>query len=161
VIASQLRGHRSGLIRREVFLDSILSMPEVIQYDFSREDVRGMEFEEQLAYQWMVQNDKVLKEMDRQSDYRVVRYEDTCRHPAQTMEDLFSFSGLTMEKETRDFIVQLDGLDGQDRGYFSVMRSPLNSLDRWRTDLSADQISRIMKVVSGSRVGALYEGDNI
>ena len=152
VVASRLRGIAKGLLQPALFLDSVLSMEEAGRYPFSRDDLTRASFEEQLAYQWMVLNDKVLTDMSGSSRYKVVIYEDLCRDTRVGIRNLFAFAGLAWHAQTEKFIRALETSGKKAAGYFSVMRSPVSGVDAWRRELRPEQIDRIRAICAHARI---------
>jgi hypothetical protein len=158
VVASQLRGVLMGLMKPDLYLDALFELPETHGYGLGLDELRQMSYEEQFAFQWMVQNDKILHEMADRQNYRLVRYEDICSDATSLLGELFPFCGLQPSDQTRAF---LDRLEHQPTGsgvrYFSVMRSPASTASKWHTELSTDTVDRIMAIVNDSRIGKLFQ----
>jgi hypothetical protein len=158
LVASQLRGVRMGLMKPDLYLDVLFELRETHGYGLGLDELRQMSYEEQFAFQWMVQNDKILREMADRKNYRLVRYEDLCSDTTTLLAELFPFCGLEQGEQTRAF---LDRLESQPTGsgarYFSVMRSPASAASTWRTELSTDTVRRIMTIVNDSRIGRIFQ----
>lgn len=156
VVASELRGEQQGTWDGNPFLEAHYTLPEAASYGPTLAELQGMSYEEQLTFRWMLRNDKVMREMRDHPNYRVVRYEDLCRDPLQVMGELFSFIGLANAPMTEQFIRRLEGVAETDRGYFSVVRSPMNSVERWKTALSEEQVRRIESLAAKSESWQFY-----
>jgi Sulfotransferase family len=152
VVASRLRGVARGLLEPTVFLDAVLGMEESAWYPLTREYLRRASYEEQLAYQWMIQNDKVLGDMDGSSRYEVVIYEDLCQHVRAVTKEAFAFADLEWHVQTEQFIRRLETRHRRAAGYFSVMRSPMSATNAWRNELREEQINRIRAICAHARI---------
>jgi len=159
VIASQLRGEAEGHIARDAaYLAALFVLPSTSSYGVELDAIMSASYEEQLAFQWMVCNDLILNETKGNPRYTHVVYEDLCRNTHQHMTELLAFAELDPDPQVSDFIGQLEGESSADPAYFSVMRSPRESIGKWRTELGNDQIDRILKVVEGSGAYSLCKG---
>jgi Sulfotransferase family len=152
VVASRMRGVSQGLLDPTVFLDAVLRMEEAARYPLSREDLVSASYEEQLAYQWMIQNDKVLAEMNGSSRYKVVIYEDLCKDVRAGTREAFAFADLEWDAQTERFIERLETSRRRAAGYFSVMRSPMSATTTWRDELREEQIARIRAICAHARI---------
>ena len=158
VVASQLRGVRMGLMKPDLYLDALFELPETAGYGLGLDELGQMSYEEQFSFQWMVQNDKILREMADRQNYRLVTYEDLCADTSGLLSELFAFCGLEHSDQTRAFLERLEHQStGNSTPYFSVMRSPASAAWKWRTELSTDTVHRIMKIVGYSRIGRLFQ----
>lgn len=156
VVASLLRGTQQRLMNSKVFFDSLYRMENVGRYGLTRDDMQQRTPEEQFAFQWMVINDEVAHDMAGQPGYSLVRYEDLCLDTGKILDDLFSFCGLDDSAQTREFVENLEAQESGNAAYFSVMRSPRKAAFKWKQELTAEQIERVMAIVSRSDVGARY-----
>jgi Sulfotransferase family len=152
VVASRLRGVSKGLLKPTVFLDAMLRMEESAWYPLTHEYLRRASYEEQLAYLWMIQNDKVLAEMNGSSRYKVVIYEDLCQQVRAVTREAFAFADLEWHAQTERFIRRLETSRRRAPGYFSVMRSPLSATNAWRNELREGQINRIRAICAHARI---------
>lgn len=152
VVASRLRGVSKGLLKPAVFLDALLGMEEAAWYPLTREDLVRASYEEQLAYQWMIQNDKVLAEMNGSTRYKVVIYENLCQQVGSGTRDVFAFADLEWNAQTERFIRRLETSHRHAARYFSVIRSPLSGTNAWRHELREEQINRIRAICAYARI---------
>jgi hypothetical protein len=159
VVASQMRGRDQQLMNTEVFIDSLYRMEGVESYGIAREDLERRRLEEQLAFQWMVTNDRVIAESEMHARYRLVRYEDLCLEPRAVMHDLFDFAQLDWNQQTDTFIEQLEGHDSAQAAYFSVLRAPAKAVFKWREELDPAVVAAIRRITGQSTAGALYDAD--
>lgn len=106
--------------------------------------------EERLAWHWVLVNEKAVEESVGQDRVHLVRYEDICANPVAAAQDLFRFAGIEWQAQTETFVRQ--SISGNNERYFSVMKDPSESANRWRREMSADCIDRIMRVLRSSTV---------
>lgn len=122
--------------------------------------LRVMNREEQLAARWVLQNEKVVVEMEGNPRYKRVIYEDLCSRPQAVADDLFAFLGLDMSDQTRTFIELSSASKSEEIRYFDVQRNSAQVATGWMSELSDDQIERIRRLVSSSTLGRVYFPDS-
>lgn len=158
VVNSRLRGIESKLMAGKTYLQTPFEAGMAEGYPFSLEDLEAASFEEKSAFLWMICNQYIHDSMVGRPGYFMVCYEDLCRDLEVTTRRLFDFAGLSWNAQSEAFIRALEASDTRDAGYFSVMRSPVTSLDKWRDQLSGEQIERIERMVRHSEIGRRFVG---
>lgn len=156
-ISSHLRGVRQGLMKPDVYLKSVFASRQSEHYPFTRAELEQRTVEEQLAYQWMLNNDKVTTEMEGDPRYYRLRYEDLCADPKGVMRELMAFAGLDWSPQTD---AAIDGTvrseSDQDEAYFSTRKAPLKAAMKWKDELDAATVDRIMGIVAHGTSGRLF-----
>lgn len=156
VINSRLRGIESNLMQSKTYLRQPFEAGMAEGYPFTLEQMEASSYEEQSAFLWMICNQRIHDDMAGRPGYRLVLYEDLCRELEPTTKSLFEFAGLSWSDQTQGFIRQLESTDAGETGYFNVQRSPLASLDKWRKNLSSEQIAKVERIVSHAEVGRRF-----
>ena len=156
VVASRLRGKKLKLMEDDAFLDTQSKMPQARKHGLTLERLKAMTHEQQLATFWMLQNEKVMEEMAENPNYKVVIYEELCDNPEMVCQQLFSFAGLEWSSQTADFIELANRQESGGERYYQILRNPKQSAEKWRTELSNQQIADIKHAVSDSLPGKLY-----
>lgn len=159
VYASLHRGIEQGLMRAKPPIKPLFTFPESRNYPFSYKEIANATFEEQVAFRWMVTNDKAANDMAGSPRYLRVGYEELCTDVDQVSRRIFDHFGLKIGTQTERFIDEIsstpeDSAEGV--GYFDVQRSINSGIDKWKTQLDADTIERIQKIVSHSPLGRAY-----
>ena len=116
-----------------------------------------MSIEGQLASHWMLQNDKVMRELDGNPQYVQLRYEDLCAAPEGMARQLFEFAGLDWHLQCEQFLTQSQSAQGSAESYFSLVRKPAEAAEKWRDELDDRQVADILAAVRNSLPGKLYE----
>jgi len=116
--------------------------------------IGGLTPEEQLAWHWVLTNEKARTEAGESGRYLRVCYEDVCRDPLAGVQSMFEFAGLDMTDQTRNFIAESTGSTQSD--YYSVYKSPLKAAWRWREELDDQTVARVMAIAGRSVLGAEY-----
>jgi len=155
-VASRLRGIRLNLMGGSVFLRDLSRMPLTREHGYTLEKLESLTPEEQLAFQWMISNEKTMKDLEGHPRYRVVVYEEICLDPLKQIMDLFQFSGLDWSLQTKAFLDRCEENPKGDGSYFNVIRSPQKAAFRWKKELESSQIDRIMNLVANSKPGSLF-----
>ncbi len=159
VYASLQSGRKRGLMQTKIRLEPLFEQPESAQYPFTREEMTNATFEEQIAYRWMLTNDKAAIDMAESSRYFRVSYEDLCTDIDRVSRRVFDHLNLPLCTQTKRFINEISNTshEGADRvGYFDVKRSIGSAINKWKTQLGQETIERIRAVVSHSPLGRMY-----
>lgn len=161
VVNSRLRGIESKLMGSYTYLRPPFEAGMAEGYPFTLEELEAASFEEKTAFLWMICNQRIHDELENLGRYSMVVYEDLCRDLEATTRRLFEGVDLAWSPQTQKFIDDLETSDRRDAGYFNVLRPPLTSLDKWREQLSGEQIARIERVISHSEIGRRFLGDSV
>jgi len=151
VIASRLRARNVGIDMTESYLPALFALPEAQLYPFTHDDMATRPLAAQLAYSWMIQNDKAAIDADDEDRIRTVIYEKLCTDVAGGLQPLFAFAGLDWTGEVTAFVERLESAKTSQVGYFDILRPPTASLYKWRTELSSDDISAIAEITQHAR----------
>jgi hypothetical protein len=81
-------------------------------------------------------------------------YEDLCQSPVEQAKMLFGFVGLGWNAQSEGFVRRSTAVDRSE--YYSVFKDPLRSASKWREQLAAADVGRIMRIAEQSAVGRLY-----
>lgn len=159
VYASLQSGRKKGLMRTKIRVEPLFDQPESARYPFTREEIARATFEEQVAYRWMLTNDKAAVDMANSSRYLRIGYEDLCTDIGQMTHRIFDHLNLPIGGQTRRFIDEIsnpsvNGTNGV--GYFDVKRSIGSAIDKWETQLEQGAVERIRAVVCHSPLGRTY-----
>ena len=156
-VASRLRGIRLSLLGSNTFMATIARMPEAKKRGLTLDYLDKLSLEEQLACQWMIQNERTIDEMQAvPGTYRLVVYEQLCLQPVQVTRELFRFASLEWNTQTEEFLQDCENAGDEQKGYFQVVRNPVSAAFRWKDELDRNQISRIMDFVADSVPGRIF-----
>ncbi len=151
VIASRLRARDVGIDMTEAYLPSLFALPEAKLYPFTHDDMITRPPAAQLAFSWMIQNDKAAIDADGEERIRTVIYEKLCADIVGGLTPLFAFAGLDWTDEVTAFVERLKNVRTSDVSYFDILRPPTASLHKWRTELSSDEIAAITEITQHAR----------
>jgi hypothetical protein len=165
VVASTIKGQNAGAmpVGRLGVLESLLT---------SHDSTLAARFVPRLgslgpaasnALLWRIDVEKGVSAVRGVRHARLVIYENLCRDPQGVVDGICTLFGLpaapavtrfirestTPEASRKRRLLRGDALSG---GYFSVYRDPRRSMDKWKDELSADQVRDIRAVVEDSPV---------
>jgi len=156
-VASTLRGIKLGLVDSDTFMASISRMPEARKRGLTLDYLEGLSIEEQIACNWMIQNEKTINDMEGEdNNYKLVVYDELCQNPMQVTKELFGFSALEWNSQSEEFIRLCQNASDGKKGYFQVIRNPAKAAFQWKNELDRRQISRIMDFVADSAPGRIF-----
>lgn len=133
---------------------ALVETPQARRRGLSLQELWDLTPEERLAWHWVLTNEKAAEDTANLNRARLVRYEDVCEDPVKTTHRLFQFSGLAWNEQTAAFLHA--STNAENGAYYSVFKTPAHSAGRWRHELDAVTIERILGVVSQSALADLY-----
>lgn len=171
-IASVMRGEAQRKFVSSVrtsedygIIQILLDTPRGVRRHLTVEHMRQLHPVERMAWIWVLLNEK--SEDDTATDGRCtsVCYEDVCRDPLNKAKDLFSFCGLPWTEQTADFIKAstqgtkapgLERVTQDSRRYYSIFRDPLQSAEKWKSEMKDEDVERVYRVLRQSDLIRLY-----
>ena len=120
----------------------------------TRASLEAADSVERLAWRWVLFNEKAAGDLAAVSEATQVMYEDLCSDPYAQCKRLLAFAGLPWCAEVEAFIRQ--SISSETAGYYSLLKDPLKSANKWRQELSAAQISRVERVMAQSPLARPY-----
>ncbi|MDY6936178.1 MAG: sulfotransferase domain-containing protein [Cyanobacteriota bacterium] len=138
----------------------ILQRPEnqhFSQYLDRLDEMSPAQFE---ALTWRLNVESLVEFARRYDRGFVVVYDDVCRDPQSKMAEIFDFVGWELTQSTRDFIDR--SISGEknslssSKAYYSVYRDPRQSLSKWKTQLTDEQVADIASVIRESPLVDLW-----
>ncbi len=161
-VASILRGEAAGKFGRGWALSHDLTIMEKLtaceqarRRGITVERMQAMEPIERLAWHWALSNEKAMEEIEGRDDCMVLRYEDVCAHPVEESRRLFAFAGLAWDAQTEEFLARSTASEQHD--YYSVFKNPLVAANKWRNQLSVQQVEQVLSIARQSVPGRLYD----
>jgi hypothetical protein len=154
-IASTLRGMVLGKFERPALLHECLQTPGAARYGLDHAMFDRLPQVEQLAWHWVLMNEKALCDLQGNDDAMLVFYNDLVCNPRTWCDAIFAFCGLTVTKQTSQFIHASTTSHRPDR-YYQVYKRSTNSLSKWRHQLTTEEQGMIRGVVSRSQLWARH-----
>lgn len=124
----------------------------------SFDDLGRLTPEEQLAWCWVLIQEKILADICHCERVLTVRYEDACADPLAMTQRMFQFTGLDWQSQTAAFVraSTQTAARATDTDYYSVYKPPQASAERWRSELGSEAIERVLRVVRSSSLHRYY-----
>jgi hypothetical protein len=135
--------------------EQLATLPVARERGLDMPALRAMSAVERLAVKWALYYEHAMAETAASGNILPVRYEDFCERPVETAERAFIHCGLAMNEQTRRF-VDASTAGRQSNEYYTVFKNPLESANKWRKELSAEDAARVMSAVRGFRAGGYY-----
>lgn len=130
-------------------------------YDFGKpaEDLLEDDFcqREILAMRWAVENHCAVSGTPGLPNVHTVRYEDLCENPTDGFRKIFQKCGVEWHENCQAFLDRSLGAGQDSKEYHGLIRDPLVAANRWREDLSKDDIDAVMKFAAPSAAANLFE----
>ncbi|MBU1060508.1 MAG: sulfotransferase [Proteobacteria bacterium] len=103
---------------------------------------------EVLTWRWILSNEKAINDIRNDKNALTIMYDDICKFPYDNFKKLFQFAGLSWTGQTESFLKK--SISKNTDRYYSITKSPLDSSNKWRTELSQDQIKIVSELVNQS-----------
>jgi len=132
----------------------LLETEQAKKYQLDFELIKHMHPVERLAWRWVLFNEKAMDETEGLKRCTVVRYEDICQEPLEQSRKLFEFTELPWHVQTENFIAQ--STNNEKSTYYSIIKNPIHSANKWKNELSLDNIDRILRITEISKPGKYY-----
>ncbi len=154
-VASTLRGLALRKFEKSLPLNEILETEQAARYPISASRLEAMPLAEQLAWSWVILNEKALDDLRGRPGLQLVHYHELCSDPERETRDLFKFADLPWDQQTAGFLNRCREAPRLDR-YYGVFKNPDAAMNRWRTELTDDDQRRIARVVGQSTLARFY-----
>jgi len=159
-VASVLRGEEKNKFEcgrdSEDFglFEMLCQLEQAKRRSLSLSDFRDMRPAVRLAWRWLLMNEKARDDCQGLGNYRTISYDRVCAEPLEQSRAMFDFVGLAWAQQTENFLSASTGREND--AYYSVFKDPLRSANKWRTELSSEDVAQIMGVVDGTWAAELF-----
>lgn len=150
-VFSSYRSREQAISNLQKMMDTPLGQ-HLSAYKIGLEEMSIVQFE---ALRWRVEVEGLVKQAQSYSPSLLVVYEDLCMNPEGKTTEIFDFLGWELGQATRDFLIGSTSgekdvkLSARER-YYSVYRDPVQSLQKWKSQLTSKQIAEISEIVCES-----------
>lgn len=120
------------------------------QLGFSLDMAKRLSAAERLAWRWKILSDHAVGEVKTLKNVKVVSYDAACGDPLMASKELFYFCGLNWTEQTEAFIRRSTTPEKEDPSYFALNKDPAKSANKWKTELSKEEIDSILSVLKDS-----------
>jgi hypothetical protein len=135
----------------------LCGLPQARRRGLKPTDFRDMAPAQRLAWRWLLVNEKAMEECRDLDNYLPLNYDQTCADPVEQARTMFEFAGLDWPAQTNGFVSA--STKSENPTYYSVFKDPLKSANKWRQELSAEDIRGIAGIVGDSAPGRLFAFD--
>ncbi len=154
-IASRSIGVARAKLEAYRFKPELLDTPQARRLELTAGVLERATMQEQMAWEWVILNEKACDELTPRANAMVVRYSDVVMRPVERMRALFQFAGVSWRAETEAFIRRSVNYRGPDL-YFQVLKDAERSLNKWRDSLSVPEQERVRSVIEQSHLAGLW-----
>jgi hypothetical protein len=159
-VASMRRGEKLGLFEEEFDFVWLLQSAEARRHGLTEAGFARLPLLERLAWQWVILNERALADIAHLPATRVVRHADLARAPLAGARELLAFAGLSLPRQSEDFIGRSTRHKGA-VGYYQVFRDAAAEIDKWRGEMAAAEQAQIWAVVRNSALAAWWPEERV
>jgi len=159
-VNSVLRGEssnqftHSGAAEDYELLDMLCRTAPAVRRELTLGKLKAMNPDERLAWRWVIFNEFAAEQAAPTGRNELLYYEELCSAPAEVTRRLFEFCGLSWNSQTEQFLEASTG--SQKDGYYSVVKNPMDSAWKWRTQLNESAQARVLTIMRQSQLAQPY-----
>lgn len=113
-----------------------------------------------LTYKWAVWTDMFCQLAKEYPNLRILKYEDLCDDPVGVSRQLFDWAGLGWDARVEEFLQASLAASGDASGYHELTRNPKVAAEKWRTQMDAADIDKVLEIARHSSAYDLFEADD-
>ena len=158
VIASKFRGREIGKMDPALTFRKLLDLDSAKEFQLTEGQLKNWSTLEADAWGWMLTHDFIVKMARSLPNIHIVNYDELCESPLSKSRALFQWAGLDWSEQTEGYIESCISISPEARvGFYSTQQNPLQAANKWRTQLTEEQIQDIMTICRKSEAGRLFE----
>ena len=162
VVASKFRGRELGKMDPAITFRKLLDLDSAKKFQLTEDQLRGWSTLEADAWQWLLIHDFIFEIARNLPNVHIVKYDDLCRSPIPKSKAVFEWAGLAWNEQTEAYINACISIDPAARvGFYSTVQNPQQAANKWRTQLSEDDVATIMAICQKGEAGRLFESTAI
>ena len=154
-VASVLRGTARGKFLSPFELAWIAGTTEGRRHGLTTAGLGALPPVEQLTWNWVVCNERMLSDLAQAPAARVIRYDTLCAAPMEHARALFDFAGLGWHPQTAAFIARSATHRGPAR-YYQVFRDARATVDSWRREMPREDQARIAAILRRTALASYW-----
>lgn len=152
VVDSRIRGTALGLMSNQSYFEELYRAYGKDTFDITLEELRTLSMEEKFTYEWMVHNHQVVSSCSVHQNYFIVLYDKLAIDVKKELVALFNQLQIPWSNQTEKLVTEMASAECSDGDYFGVFRSPKTQLNKWKKNLSEDQIEAIRSMLAKSEL---------
>lgn len=150
-VSSWLRGQNqegwSGFGDRARLDETVLPFPHPDQERYRSTYENGSDLERELVY-WLVANETPVLALADSPRLKLVVYEDLCADPEGVLRGVYEHCDVPFGDSARKFVQASTSV--HEDAYRSVLKDPTRTVNRWRDELSAEEIAVVEQHLGAS-----------
>lgn len=149
VVNSKIRGDSLGKIPPSVAFRAWLDFDYALENKLTEADLKSWSDLEIAAWGWILVNDLVIKASRNHSNINVINYDALCASPIEHCKSVFAWCDLEWHPQTEEYIHDCMSNDpGSNASYYSTQQNPATAANKWKKELTPDQIEIVMAICS-------------
>ena len=157
-MASQTRGHHESQFladRHDWWRFDLLAATDPAQRrGLSAASFDTMSDLERDVWSWVLWNENGAETSERLPNIMTIMYEDICAAPLEQSRRMFDFALLDWNKQTETFIRRSVSVHRNE--YYSVFRNPSIAANRWRRNVSPEDLCVAESIMQQSKLGKMF-----
>jgi len=118
--------------------------------------MEAMEPVERLVWDWVLMNEMGLDAVEGSSQAQVVKYDELCADPLRVTRRVFEAVGLCWNPQTEAFLASSTTKSRGNETYHQIFRDPAQASNKWRKELTGEEIDTIESITTTSTPGRLF-----
>jgi len=156
VVGSEIRGKKAGKMIGEAPIRALATMPGAIERGLTEQFFRDADYLERMAWWWVLFNEKMIRDTQDCDNCLLVNYDEMCADPNAAVERMYRHAGIELSDEVAGFLERSTTASAESGEYFGLFRNPLAAANRWRQELSTEQVARIRTITNDSLPASMF-----
>ncbi len=157
VVGSELRGKSLGKMPGNVPIGALATMPGAQQRGLTLEFFESADQVERLSWWWVLFNEKMIADTEGLENCLLVNYDEMCADPAAALRKMYAHAQIEVSEEVEAFLQKSTSESAGDGSYFDLFRDPLKAANRWRSELTDEQVARIQAIAADTAPGSQFQ----
>lgn len=156
VVGSEIRGKKAGKMPGEAPIRELATMPGAQQRGLTEQFFKEADYLQRMSWWWLLFNEKMIKDTRDCANCLLVNYDEMCVAPAAMLERIYQHAGIAWSDEVSRFLDRSTSAQPGNDEYFNLFRDPQQAANRWRKELSSEQIDEIRSITEDSLPGSMF-----
>ena len=156
VVGSEIRGKREGKMIGEAPIRELATMPGANRRGLTEQFFKEADCLQRMSWWWVLFNEKMIEDTKDCENCLLVNYDEMCAEPAAMLAQIYEHAGIAWSDEVSRFLDLSTSAQAGNDEYFNLFRNPLQAANRWREELSSEQIDQIRSITEDSVPGSMF-----
>lgn len=157
VVGSEIRGKKAGKLIGDIPIRELATMPGAQRRGLTEQVFRDADFLTRMSWWWLLFNEKMIEDTRDCENCMLVNYDEMCAEPAAMLERIYEHAGLAWSEEVSHFLRRSTSAKSSTNEYFNLFHDPQQAANRWRKELSSEQIDEIRSITENSVPGSMFQ----